>query len=638
MARQGKWATARTRSRSRSAQHSFRARLRYRIDSSLSRGPAALVAWLAAITLGVAVAGAIVLNLIAATFGGSLNGTLPEDFWQSILRTVDTGTFANDTQWPTRIIALFVTLSGIFLAGSLIGVIATTIDQRVERLRKGRSAVVEHDHTLILGWSPRLPLIVRELAVANENRSNAAIVILAERDKTEMEEELRARAGEMKNTRVVCRTGDTSSIDDLALVNIADARSIVVLSGSEGDAGVVKTILAVKTLDPDFSGAHVVAEFGDNDNAVTVRAVTDGRVLTLNSDHVVAEVTAQACHQGGLASVFQDLLDFEGDEIYISSVPELTGHTYGEAVLAFEDSSVIGRFTRDGVVDLNPSVDTTFVADDQVIAVAEDDDKVTFAGLRETPVPVAVEPRGSQEPPIRVLLCGWSSFGTKVLGEIDEFLSPGSFIEVSVRDDLVAIADIEAIELVNAELHVHAATRGPEDLLRFQAGEPFDDVIVLGYRSGLSVAEADSYTMLTLLTLRKLWPAHGPHAVRIVAELLDQSNVAIATTTGVDDFIVSDALASLMIAQLSERAELQAVFDDLFDPQGAVVELRRAPTLVPEEELPYAAVVAAALAQGASAIGYRLAVTGVVTINPPKSALVRLGPDDEVLVIGPRET
>jgi voltage-gated potassium channel Kch len=638
MARQGKWATVRTRGGTRSARHSWGARLRYRIDHSLSRGPLALVAWLAGITLGVAVGGAIVLNLFQATFGGSLNGTLPEDLWQSVLRTVDTGTFANDTQWPTRIIALLVTLSGIFLAGSLIGIIATAIDQRVERLRKGRSTVVEHDHTLILGWSPRLPLIVRELILANQNLNRAAIVILSDRDKTEMEEDLHARVGDTKNTRVVCRTGDTSSIDDLALVNIADARSIVVLSGTEGDAGVVKTILAVKTLDPDFTGAHVVAELADNDNAVTVRTVTDGRVLTINSDHVVAEVTAQACHQGGLASVFQDLLDFEGDEIYLSRVPELSGHTYRQAVSAFERCSVIGRFTEDGNVDLNPDLDTTFAPDDQVIVIAEDDDKVSFTGLRETPVPDSVDPRGSQEPPIRVLLCGWSTFGAKVLKEIDEFLSPGSFIEVAVRDDLVDTADIQGIDLAHADLHVHAAVRGPEDLLRLSAGEPFDDVIVLGYRSGLTVAEADSHTLLTLLTLRKVWPAHGPHPVRIVAELLDQSNVAIATTTGVDDFIISDALASLMIAQLSERAELQAVFDDLFDPHGAVVELRRAPTLVPDEQLPYAAVVAAAINQGASAIGYRLAATGAITMNPPKSSLVQLGRDDEVLVIGPRET
>lgn len=589
-------------------------------------------------TLGVAIVGAIVLNLVAATFGGSLNGSLPEDFWQSVLRTLDTGTFANDTQWPARVIALLITLSGIFLAGSLIGVIATAIDQRVDRLRKGRSTVVEHDHTLILGWSPRLPLIIKELVVANENAGQKAIVILSDRDKTDMEDELRDRVGDTKNTRVVCRTGDTSSVDDLRLVNIEDARSIIVLSGTDGDAGVVKAILAVKTLDPEFAKAHVVAELGDNDNAVTVRAVTDGRVLTINSDHVVAEVTAQACHQGGLASVFQDLLDFEGDEIYLSDVRELVGHTYEQSLVAFERCSVVGVLTVDGVVDLNPPMDTVFAPGDQVIVIAEDDDAVVFDGWREVTAPTSTLHGHSKQPPVRVLMSGWSTFGPKVLAEIDEFLTPGSFIEVSVREDLVDVDAIRGIELQNARLRVHAAARGAEDLLGYQDHEPFDDVIVLGYRNGLTVAEADAHTLLTLLTLRKLWPADHPHEVRIVAELLDQANVAIATTTGVDDFIVSDALASLMIAQLSERAELQAVFDDLFDPLGAVVELRQAGTLVPPDALPYAAVVAAAAARGASAIGYRSSATGTVVVNPAKSEVVRLGSGDEVLVIGPRET
>ena len=558
--------------------------MRYRFDSSLSRGPIALVAWLAGLVLAAAFVGAIVLNVIQATFGGSLNGTLPEDLWQSLLRTVDTGTFAND-EWPARVIALTITLSGVFLAGSLIGIIASAIDQRVEGLRKGRSLVVEHGHTLILGWSPRLPLIVHELVVANENVRDPAIVVLASADKAEMEEELRERVGATGNTRVVCRTGSPSKPDDLELVNIKGAKSIIVLAGEEGDAGVVKAILAVKTLDPEFLRAHVVAEFAHNDNARTIRAVTDGRVLTINSDHVVAEVTAQACHQGGLASVFQELLDFEGDEIYIGDAPELVGHTYREAVLAFERCSLIGRFTRDGVVELNPPADTMFESGDQVIAIAEDDDRVTVTGFRDVPVPAPARPGDTPEPPIRVLVVGWSAFGPKVLEEIDEFLSPGSFVEVAVDADLVDVEHVEDITLSNAELHVHATQAGPEDLLRLHDAEPFDQVIVLGYRKGMTVAEADAHTLLTLLTLRKVWPPDEPHRARIVAELLDQSNVAIATTTGVDDFIVSDALTSLMIAQLSERAELQAVFDDLFDPEGAVVELRPAESLVPHEAI-----------------------------------------------------
>ncbi len=41
----------------------------------------------------------------------------------------------------------------------------------------------------------------------------------------------------------------------------------------------------------------------------------------MNSDEVIADVTAQACHQTGLSVVLRDLLDFEGDECYFTVIP-----------------------------------------------------------------------------------------------------------------------------------------------------------------------------------------------------------------------------------------------------------------------------------------------------------------------------
>ena len=84
---------------------------------------------------------------------------------------VDGGSFAGDGSLgdPARR-ASTVTLAGIFLAGSLIGLIASGVDQQIEELRKGRSAVIESDHTLILGWSARVPAVVSELVIANASR------------------------------------------------------------------------------------------------------------------------------------------------------------------------------------------------------------------------------------------------------------------------------------------------------------------------------------------------------------------------------------------------------------------------------------------------------------------------------------
>ena len=135
---------------------------------------------------------------------------------------------------------------------------------------------------------------------------------------------------------MVCRSGDPASPDDLERAAISQARSIVIVADHDGDAGVVKAVLAVRALDPELRRAHVVAEIADHEHSSILRSVTNGRVLTVSSDDVVAEVTAQACLQSGLAAVFSDLLDFDGDEIYFADGDRLAGHTYAEALSAYE--------------------------------------------------------------------------------------------------------------------------------------------------------------------------------------------------------------------------------------------------------------------------------------------------------------
>ena len=241
--------------------------LRYRFDNALSRGPLVVIAYLALLSLSIVVLAGVIAALASFTFGGGNGSTFGESLWQALLRTLDSGTFAADTAWPTRALALVITLAGIFLAGSLIGLIANAVDQKVEDLRRGRSAVVEVGHTVILGWSPQVPRIIGELVVANESERHASVVVLAREDKTVMEHELHERIHDHRTTRIVCRSGDPSVPDNLRRASIETARSVVVVRDTDGDAGVVKAVLAVRVIDPTFAQAHVVAELSDKDHA-----------------------------------------------------------------------------------------------------------------------------------------------------------------------------------------------------------------------------------------------------------------------------------------------------------------------------------------------------------------------------------
>jgi Trk K+ transport system NAD-binding subunit len=155
----------------------------------------------------------------------------------------------------------------------------------------------------------------------------------------------------------------------------------------------------------------------------------------------------------------------------------------------------------------------------------------------------------------------------------------------------------------------------------------YDHVVVLGYRDALTPAHADARTLLTLLTLRRV---RG--RARVVAEVLDSRNASIAERTGADDLVVSDQLSSLMIAQLTERPELNHVLGELFGAAGASISLRPADLYVDAGPVPYATLVAGARAQGQVALGYRLA-GGQVVLNPPKPATVTLSADDQVVVL-----
>ena len=450
--------------RPKTARPPLLAWLRYRFDNALGRGPIVVIGYLGLVFLAVILVVAVIAAIGGLSMGDGNSTNFAEAFWQSMLRTLDPGTFGGDTGWPTRLVALVVTVTGIFLGGALIGLLANSVDQKVEELRRGRNPVLESGHTLILGWSPQVARIIGELVIANEGEKRATIVVLSLADKTVVEEFLRAAVPDLRTTRLVCRTGNPAKPDDLERAAIAGARSIIIVRGDDGDAGVVKAVLAVRALDPDLARAHLVAELAEADNSRTIRAVTNGRVLTVSSDQVVAEVAAQACFQGGMSAVYTELLDFDGDEIYFAGIPELAGHTYNEALLAFDRCSLIGRLKADGTVELNPPPETVFGPEDQVIVVAEDNSTVAYTGFRpiDPPPPPAMERARPQ--PLRIAMIGWSGFGALVLNELDEFLPAGSSVEIVVDRDLADPDAMTELTMTHATVDVRVGDGGPDHL------------------------------------------------------------------------------------------------------------------------------------------------------------------------------
>ena len=170
-------------------KYTLREKFRYHFENTMSGGPIAVIRWLAIVSIvSVVVLGGIIvlLGITGTTEPGAEPLSFLEGTWKSLMATLDPGTMGGDEGWDYRIVRFTATLIGIFLISILIGSIASGIDQKIEELKRGRSRVLDSNHTLILGWSEKIFTIITELVEANSNQKRPCIVILSERTRSKL--------------------------------------------------------------------------------------------------------------------------------------------------------------------------------------------------------------------------------------------------------------------------------------------------------------------------------------------------------------------------------------------------------------------------------------------------------------------
>src|SRR5690606_30214435 len=117
---------------------------------------------------------------------------------------------------------------------------------------------------------------------------------------------------------------------------------------------------------------NIVGELQDARNLEAATLVGRHEVSWVLARDLISRITVQTCRQSGLSGVYTELLDFDGDEIYLTAQPSLTGNAYFDAQLAFADSCVFG-IARGEAVMINPDADTVLEADDRLILLSADD-------------------------------------------------------------------------------------------------------------------------------------------------------------------------------------------------------------------------------------------------------------------------
>jgi len=619
----------------------FGARLRYWFDNVMSKGLVALTGLLALVTLVfilIFAAIVVIFHIYPEPDGVAAPLDFGEALWANLMRAMDAGAVGGDSGWGYRFAMLIVTIGGLLIVASLIGIVSGAFNTKVEELRKGRSKVIEKDHTLVLGWSTKVFPIVSEIVIANESRRKAVIVILADGDKVEMEDAIRSKIPKTGNTKIIVRSGDPMDLTDLELANPHTARSIILLApelSDDPDSVVIKTALAI-TNNPNRkdSDYHIVGEIHDPANLEAARLVAKHEASWVLANDLISRVTVQTSRQSGLSVVYTELLDFDGDEIYFTTQPGLVGQTYAETQKAFAESAVIG-FVKADTVSINPAAETVYESGDQLIVIAEDDSVIRVAGTGEADLSVINEHTAVEAAPEQTLILGYNRGLHAMLNELSQYVAPGS--------SAVVVADVEAptfAQYANLAVTFQSGDATSRAVLSSIPVVDFEHIIVLAYKDTMDIQRADAKTLITLLHLREIADEVGLD-LNVVSEMIDDRNRQLAEVTRADDFIVSDKLISLMLSQVSENKQLTDVFEDLFSSAGSEIYLRAAERYIkPGVEIDFYTVLEAARQRGETAIGYRVAADARngdkaygVHVNPRKAGRFTFAAGDKVIVL-----
>jgi ion channel POLLUX/CASTOR len=632
-----------------------RDRIHYFLDTIYSRGTGPVILSLGLMTFFLACIATLIIYFARLAPGGEESYSFIEAAWVGMLSAIGEGSIGGrESTWTYRILMLALSFGSIFVGSFFISALTNGLVNRVSELKRGRSKIVEQNHTVVLGWSDQIFTIISELDTAQgslngnnkgQKSQKGCIAILAPVEKASMEEQVRSRLGDLRHMRIVCRTGDAMEMTDLQIVSLATCHNIIILpsSSSYPDAEVIKTVLAI-TNDPNRrkSPYQIVAWLRNPRNMDIAQVVGRDEVQWVVGSEIISRIIAQTSLQPGLSAVYDDLFNFANQEIYYKEPGDLVGKTFGQAQLACENNVPIGVFTTDQLIRLNPSPETLIVPGDQLILIAEDDRKISTQPLNTIPIyrsAVALGPK-IEPSPKDILILGWNWRGCKIVSELDFYLQPGSTLTVLADQDKVdeAITN-ECGVLNNLKMKSHIGDTDDRQMLEGITFNHFDHIIILGYSDKLSAQRADAKSLVSLLHLRDIKDLNQLKCT-IVTEMMDIRNYQLASTVRADDYIVSDRMISLIMAQIAQNKQRYNIIQEILNPDSSEIYLKPVEYYVKKQRpVNFFTVTEAARLRKEIALGYRLAAKATdssqkfgVVINPTKAAEVTFNDGDQIIV------
>ncbi|EDQ86339.1 uncharacterized protein MONBRDRAFT_33812 [Monosiga brevicollis MX1] len=575
--------------------------------------------------------------------------------WRATVMLLAPASLLQTTQLAECLIALVLALVGVILNAALAGMLFSAIRDVLLRVHAvSRSTEDFAGHTVILGWSAKTLLVIKQLCLANESLGGSRIVVLAENDPQDLEAALANANFPKLGTHVAFVQGSILNRADLSKTSCTKARSIIVLaedhqSSEDSDAKILRVLmLLMLLLQHAGPSPHVVLELQDQANEHVMQVAGRERVEIISTHEVIGQIMIACTRQPMIGSALELIMSFDGPEFYIKSWPR---EYATPALTSFQDAVVVGVKLGDGQnseVVLNPPDDYIISQGDQLIVLAEDDDAYapsTTMPLSHMSHEQAVQ-RVNREPE-RIMFLNWRRDMHLMIAELDRRVASGSvlYIMATIPKEeqilLLKANGMDVMRLQNLQVQLRQGNPLRKRDLEAMRLEAFGTILILNDSSTQSVFEnRDSRALSTQLLVheiqqeRKRMNQRMEENCMILSEIVDPLSKELAASINDSFQIAGNSIVSAALAQVSDQRPLNLVFDELLSYQGCELSIVPAHTLCPAGvKLCFWDLMAKARATGRIVVGW-IRDEGVLSINPPhKKERVLWQPGDKIVML-----